>query len=795
MNLFPPQKDVINMGFVTDTCHYFINMATGTGKTYIAELAILETLKKGFKAIYITPLRALAQQQQTRWNKIFKDYNIGVFTGDSLNKITKKNNYNSSHIMIMTPERFDACTRNWRTHWSWIPDVNIIIIDEFHIMNQGYRGSRLEGAITRMIRLNPFFRFVCLSATMPNSNYLANWLCGKSYESRWRQVNINSLIERFSDAKDKPLITLTHIKDCISKNGQSIVFCNSRSRVQNLANFLNNHGIPTTIHHAGLTHEIRQQNEIGYISGNYKVLVATSTVEMGLNFPTKQVIIYDSYSYSESGFTQIPVWSYIQRIGRAGRPGLDSSGESVLLLPKWAGDSKKYINEECEEISSSLCNEYALAEQILIDVCSGFSRTREELSNNFIPLTLYYHEHNDININGLINRLVLHDLLIEKDNPYSNSLTNRRLEVSILGRMTVKLMFSPETVTLIYKYKKLFPRVYLFDLLLIATMNTDCNPILHASFEELDSICEAVQNLPSSILDSKLESLQKKIQETPHASHILNAIKMSLVCYEITQGKPFDQISNTYDVYESDLRLLQESVVRLLSGMSAISSACDKKELGEEAAKKEAAKQESFTSLSNLLSTMLKYGINCELVTLTQIEGVGGKIARTLGENGFPNIHSLQNTTMIQLTSLPGIGEKLAKTIISQSKTLILKNNEYSEHKVASVNMLKSIKSNIDPYRLRRSLELSVKGKDGGRFCITGGREDHIVKICNGLFICDCLDYSNNLSDCKHILCAKRIMNDKEILGMAKRLKENRTHSLRESLPSLWYSLESIERR
>lgn len=794
MNLFPPQQEVIDMGFVNDTNHYFINMATGTGKTHLAELAIDAVLEQGFKAIYITPLRALAQQQQERWKKRYSNYRVGTFTGDAANKVSKNNNYSSSNLLIMTPERFDACLRNWRTHWAWIPDINLIIIDEFHIFNQGYRGARLEGAMTRMIRLNPFARFIALSATMPNSEFLSHWLVGKNYESKWRQINITSSIERFSSAKDKPDIALSHIKECVSKGGQSIVFCNSRSRVQQLTDFLNEHGIATACHHAGLTHETRRKNENGYSSGKYNVMVATSTVEMGLNFPTRQVIIYDSYSYTESGFSPLPVWSYIQRMGRAGRPGLDDSGESILLLPKWSGDGQKYLNEECEEVKSSLCSEHALTEQILIDVFSGFSKTREELEKGFIPLTLYNYEHQGLNINGLINKLVLKDLLIERDNDISRDLSNRTLEVSLLGRMAVKLMFSPETVSLIYKYKEAFSKVFLFDLLLIATMNKDCSPILHASFEELDSICETIQYLPSNILDSKLESLQKRIAETPSSSMFLNAIKMATICFEITQGLSFEELSNKYDVYESDIRLLQESVVRLLTGMAAISSAFDKKELTENDFAIERKRIDSFTSLSNMLSTMLQNGIDSELVALTQIDGVGGKTARKLSEHGYSDIDSLKNVIPDDLSCIPGIGKKLAQSIVKQVKDISDEYAVYTESTIEYSGRVKDIKTSIDPYRLRRSLELSVKGKDGGRFCITGGREDHIVRISGGLYSCDCMDYGKHQRDCKHILCAKRAMNDSEICKMAKKIKENRSHTLRETLPSLWYSLESLER-
>ena len=49
---------------------------------------------------------------------------------------------------------------------------------------------------------------------------------------------------------------------------------------------------------------------------------------------------------SDEGFTPLPVWSFMQRAGRAGRPGLDDAGEVILFLSKWSGDSDKYLREE-----------------------------------------------------------------------------------------------------------------------------------------------------------------------------------------------------------------------------------------------------------------------------------------------------------------------------------------------------------------------------------------------------------------------------------------------------------------
>ena len=793
MNLFPPQEQVINNGLLDKNVHSILNMATGSGKTYLAELAIDKVIKSGYKAVYVTPLRALAAQQLDRWQKRFSQYRIGIFTGETIQKSSTKNGYSKAQILIMTPERLDACMRNWRTHWSWIPDVSLVVIDEFHILGQADRGPRLEGTITRLIRLNPFLRIIGLSATIPNAEEVSRWLCGASFSSKWRQVPLDKHIVRFKSAKDKPELLFSEVSKCISAGGQSLVFCNSRSRVQTLAAFLRERGIPAECHHAGLIQDKRKTIEKDFREKNIKVLVATSTLEMGLNLPARQVVIYDSYSYSDSGFSPLPVWSFIQRAGRAGRPGLDDKGEVVLFLSKWAGRSDKYLNEACEPVLSQLTNLRSMQEQLLIDVYSGYSRTREELSNGFLPLTFYKHQHDEATINGTINKLILTDLLLEThpDNDTDTVL----LKVGLLGRLAVKLMFSPTTVKMISTGYESFDRLYLFDLLLLAALSEDCSPVLQANYEEIDTLCDIVRQQPSTLLDRTIEKLKKKIPDCPGTLRVLAAIKMSAICVCLINDEKTDEIAKHFDVFESDILMLKDSMVRILMGETAIVSAIDKHNMGEEVAKQHKQKPDSVANMTSILTNMLHYQIKSEYVALTKLSGVGGKTAKLLAIHGYTTLQSIAISTQKELASIKGIGSKLAEKIVLQARELVAngETETYTETPVTGMETRSATQVHVDPYRLRRSMEMYVKGTDYGTYLITGGREDHIVKIISKTFSCDCLDYEKHHVDCKHILCVKRSLGYPEIIKLVKRIKEDKNHSIRESLSSLWYSVTAKE--
>lgn len=792
MELFPPQKEVLSSGILFERQHCVLNMPTGSGKTFLAEFAIEETLKQRQKVIYVTPLRALADQQAARWIDRFAPYTLGVFTGDTTQKNSNKNNYCKSDLLIMTPERLDACLRNWRSHWSWIPEVNLLVVDEFHLLGQARRGPRLEGALTRFIRLNPFVKIMALSATVPNTEELSSWLNGTTYSSQWRQIPPEKRVLRFSSAKDKPTIMLNEAKRCIAEGGQSLIFCNSRSRVQQITSFLNANGINAACHHAGLSREERTETEEQYKRHTIQALVATSTLEMGLNLPARQVIIYDSYSYSDSGFSQLPVWSFIQRAGRAGRPGLDTSGEVILMLPKWEGNAEKYIRGECEPVHSQLTDPRSMNEQILVDVFAGFSRTRTELIDGFLPLTLYKNQHKAATISGTINRLILADMLIESE----DELDNRKLKVGLLGRLAVKLMIDPETVKMVQVMHSSYERLYLFDLLLIAALSEDCSPVLRANYEEIDALCDVVATIPSVLMDLSIEKLKKKCPTSPDTLRVLAAIKMAAICHLLTTGKSAEEIADNFDIYAADVRMLQESMIRLLMSISAITSAIDKSNMGEEEGVKERQRTGSTSNLANRLATMLQYEISSDLVNLTQLHGVGGKTARLLAAAGYSDIEVLSKATSAEIFSIKGIGKKSAESITKQARKLVQTGalESYSEEQNDSCVAYRSIKSSIDPYRLRRSLELTIRGHEGSVYYITGGREDHIVRFLDAGYVCDCLDYQKNGGICKHILCVKRSKGDAEITKLIKKIKEDKNHSIREALPTLWYSMTAKER-
>ncbi len=792
--LFPPQKEVMEYGFLETGFHCLLNMATGSGKTYLAEYAIKRCIEKGFKAIYLTPLKALADEKYENWKSELTNTNIGIFTGDIINEPANKIpcSYDKAQLYIMTPERFDACLRNWRRHWHWIPDIDLLVVDELHLLSDPQRGPRLEGAITRLQRINPFARVLGLSATMPNAEEISDWLHGVHYASNWRQIPLEKRIARFNKPQEKYPILLNEAKKCIEKGGKSLIFANSRSRTQSVAEFLSENGINATYHHAGLNKEDRTKTEQAFRSGKISALVTTSTLEMGLNLPARQVIIFDSCVFNGTGFSPLPVSNFMQRAGRAGRPGLDSKGEVILIMPKWVGGADNYINEICEPIMSHLDKERSLAEQILVELFAGYSRTKDDLIKGFFPSTLSHQQKPDTNIASVLGKLITNNMVDLVNKEDTNGNVTVILKPTRLARLAVKQMFHPDTIRLIRDIYDKQNQPFFFDLLLMATLNDDCNPILPVNYEDTDFLIDIVEKAPSNLLDCSLADLQKTIELLPPTSRILSAIKMSAICYALTMDKNKEDLAQAFDIYETDIEMLKKNVVRLLEGISAILKIIDNPGSTQEDEKKEQKPEENSPSvICKALSAMIKHEIDSKGVILTRVPGVGGAIAKSLIHHGYTNIEQLQNIDPAKLSLIKGIGPKLAEKIIVGVNEIKVSNAKFTyteEQRNIKLNR-KEVKTKICPYRLRRSLELRIKGQEGELFYVTGGREDHIVTKQLFHYSCDCQDYQKRNEDCKHIIAVKYHLSDPEICKMIKKIRENKSASLRSALPSLWFSV------
>jgi len=140
-----------------------VSAPTGSGKTLIADYIINRDLDKGIRVIYTAPIKALSNQKYKEFCKDYGKQNVGLITGDIVIN-------HDAPILIMTTEVY----RNMvLVEDKIIQTVSYVVFDEIHFLSDIERGYVWEESI---IFSNPTIRFLCLSATIPNSEEFADWI-------------------------------------------------------------------------------------------------------------------------------------------------------------------------------------------------------------------------------------------------------------------------------------------------------------------------------------------------------------------------------------------------------------------------------------------------------------------------------------------------------------------------------------------------------------------------------------------------------------------------------------------
>ena len=183
--LRPAQEKSINQGLL-DGKNLLVCTPTASGKTLIAELACLKTIleHKG-KAVYIVPLKALASE---KFNDFKKRYGSIIKVALSIGDIDSADNYLADYdLIVCTSEKLDSLIRH---HSPWISQINVIAVDEIHMLNDTERGPTLEIIITILRQLLKKLQIIGLSATIGNPEELAEWLDANLVIDNWRPVKL-----------------------------------------------------------------------------------------------------------------------------------------------------------------------------------------------------------------------------------------------------------------------------------------------------------------------------------------------------------------------------------------------------------------------------------------------------------------------------------------------------------------------------------------------------------------------------------------------------------------------------
>jgi ATP-dependent Lhr-like helicase len=323
---------------------------TATGKTEAAFLPVLSTLLQGqqgvpgIKVLYITPLRALNRDMLERleWWCNNLDIRLAVRHGDTETKERVRQSRSPPDILITTPETLQAILSGWimRQH---LQKVQWVIVDEVHEMADSKRGSQLALALERLrAMIGRDFQLIGLSATIGSPERVGQFLVGRGRSVEIVQVPVARMMRLkiiFPKPDDEDLqlsarlythpevaARLRIIRHYIEDHKSVLLFTNTRAVSEVLASRFKVWDIdfPVSIHHGSLAKPSRIAAEKGLKSGELKGLVCTSSLELGIDVGSIDLVIQ---YMSPRQATRL-----IQRVGRSGhRIGRVAEGIIVAL--------------------------------------------------------------------------------------------------------------------------------------------------------------------------------------------------------------------------------------------------------------------------------------------------------------------------------------------------------------------------------------------------------------------------------------------------------------------------------
>jgi ATP-dependent Lhr-like helicase len=333
--------------------HLLITAPTGTGKTLAAFLwALNQMITRQWptgqtRVLYVSPLRALNYDIQhnllgplNELGQIFKEggkdfTEIHVLTrsGDTPPSDRRQMVRHPPEILITTPESLNLLLSSQGGR-SILTNLSVVILDEVHAVHGTKRGVYLMTAVDRLVRLSGEFQRVALSATIQPLEKVAEFVGGfrlvgepgdphyvprpvsivsphvrKRYDLRLRFVREGVDQERAGSVWD-PLVQ--ELKKIIASNRSTLIFVNSRRFCEMLTLMINqNEEDPLAYaHHGSLSLEIRSEVERRLKAGTLRAIVATHSLELGIDIGSLDEVVLIQSPFSIS--------SAIQRVGRSG---------------------------------------------------------------------------------------------------------------------------------------------------------------------------------------------------------------------------------------------------------------------------------------------------------------------------------------------------------------------------------------------------------------------------------------------------------------------------------------------
>jgi ATP-dependent helicase Lhr and Lhr-like helicase len=318
-SLRPLQEHAIEPVLMGKNC--LLLAPTAGGKTEAAILPILSRMLsedwRGLSVLYVCPIRALLNNLEHRISFYagLVGRTCGLWHGDVSQATKSRTLAEPPDILLTTPESLEALLISRRTDRFFLfGSIQVIVVDEIHAFAGDDRGWHLLAVLQRIRQITGRdIQRIGLSATVGNPEELIRWLAG---DSDRESIIVAPPATPPSDA-DVTIDFVGNLQNAakvlklLHRGEKRLVFCESRARTEELATLLRAKGVPTFVSHSSLSAEQRRDAEKAFQEARDCVIVATSTLELGIDVGDLDHVIQIDAPGS--------VASFLQRLGRTGR--------------------------------------------------------------------------------------------------------------------------------------------------------------------------------------------------------------------------------------------------------------------------------------------------------------------------------------------------------------------------------------------------------------------------------------------------------------------------------------------
>lgn len=323
---------------------------TGAGKTLAGFLPSLVALSlrprrnpglkpRGVQTLYISPLKALAVDIERNLTKPVSEMALAITietrTGDTPIHKRQRQKIVPPDILLTTPEQL-ALLLSSKDAALFFEDLKFVILDELHSLITSKRGHLLALDLARLHRLCPTLQSIGLSATVSNPFELRQWLVPQDGSNTAAElvtvgegatplIAILSTSERIPWAGHSARYAMREIYQEITRHETTLLFVNTRSQAELLFQELwkiNDQSLPIALHHGSLDASQRRKVEQAMANDSLRAVVATSTLDMGIDWGNVDLVIHVGAPKGASRLAQ--------RIGRANHR-LDEPSKAFLV--------------------------------------------------------------------------------------------------------------------------------------------------------------------------------------------------------------------------------------------------------------------------------------------------------------------------------------------------------------------------------------------------------------------------------------------------------------------------------